>query len=221
MATLLPRQLKIGTIIDKTLAVVELNGRPVLIFVAAFTAANVAITYFSLSLTAPLEQVGVGLAKFVVGVAASYLLLDAMVSRTGLRSRADQDVFFPFVVLSLLYILGVYAGLIAVILPGLVIMARWSIAQPMFIAQGGGVTKALGESWERTRGAELQILGAAFALLILLIAVVIACSVLFDSADLIGIVVAQLATSAISVLSAAMGVALYGLLVGRSADAFA
>src|SRR6187455_2271214 len=125
MARQMSRQLKVGTIVDKALAVLELNVRPVLIYVVAFTAVNLAISYFSLSLTAIMEQVGVGFAKFVVGVAAGYLLLDAMVSRTGLRTRSAEDVFFPFVGLSVLYILGVYAGLIAVVLPGLVVMARW------------------------------------------------------------------------------------------------
>jgi len=212
MATQMSRKLKVGTIVDKALAVLELNAKPVLIYVVAFTAVNFAISYFSLSLTAIMEQVGVGLAKFVVGVAAGYLLLDAMVSRTGLRSRTSEDVFFPFVGLSVLYILGVYAGLIAVVIPGLVVMARWSIAQPMLVARGGGVVATLGESWERTSGAEFQILGAMLALLILPIAILITCSVLFKPEDLVGIAVSQLATSALSIVSAAMGVALYGLI---------
>jgi hypothetical protein len=212
MATQISRQLKVGTIIDKALAVVELNAKPVLVFVAVFTAVNIAITYMSLSLTAITEQIGVGLAKFAVAITAAYLLLDTMVRRTGLRTRTSADVFFPFIGLSILYILGVYAGFIALVLPGLVVMARWSIAQPMFVARGGSVTAALGESWDRTRGAELQIIGAALALLVLPIAVIIACSVLFDPADLVGIVVAQIATSLTTVVSTAMGVALYGLI---------
>ena len=212
MATQLSRKLKVGTIVDKALAVLELNTKPVLIYVVVFTAVNFAISYFSLSLTAIMEQVGVGIAKFVVGVAAGYMLLDAMISRTGLRSRASDDVFFPFVGLSVLYILGVYAGLIAVVIPGLVVMARWSIAQPMLVARGGGVVATLGESWERTSGAEFQILGAMLALLILPIAILITCGVLFKPEDLVGIAVSQLATSALSIVSAAMGVALYGLI---------
>jgi hypothetical protein len=219
MATVLPRQLKVGMIVDKAITVVEFSAMPALIFVVAFTALNVAITYFSLSLTAVMEQVGVGLAKFIVGVAAGYLMLDAMVQRTGLRSRPQHDLFFPFIGLSLLYILGVYAGFIALVIPGLVVMARWSIAQPMFLARGGRVTAALGESWERTRGAEIQIIGAALALLIIPLAIVIACSVMFDPADMVGIVVSQLATSVLTVVSSAMGVALYGMLVGADIGA--
>jgi hypothetical protein len=44
----------------------------------------------------------------------------------------------------------------------------------------------LGESWERTSGAELQILGAMLALFILPISILIACSVLFKPEDLVG-----------------------------------
>ena len=200
MATQISRQLKVGTIIDKALAVVELNAKPVLVFVAVFTAVNIAITYMSLSLTAITEQAGVGLAKFAVAITAAYLLLDTMVRRTGLRTRTSADVFFPFIGLSILYILGVYAGFIALVLPGLVVMARWSIAQPLLVARGEGVTKSLGESWERTRGNEFPILVAAFALILPLIAILIACSALFEKENLIGIVVTQIATSATSIV---------------------
>ncbi|HEU4651544.1 MAG TPA: hypothetical protein VFS49_09025 [Croceibacterium sp.] len=219
MATQITRQLRVGAIVDKSLAVLELGLRPVLIYLLVFTAVNVAIGYFALSLTAVMEQVGVGLAKLVVGFAAAYLLLDALIGETGLRTRADQDVFFPFIGLSVLYVLGVYAGLIAVILPGLVIMARWSIAQPLLVARGGRIMAALGESWERTKGAEFQILGAILALLVVPIALLIAGSVLFDPTDMVGIVVTNLATSVISAVSAAMGVALYGMIETASDSA--
>ena len=42
-------------------------------------------------------------------------------------------------------------------------MARWSIAQPLLVARGDGVMAALGESWERTKDKEFQILGAALS----------------------------------------------------------
>jgi len=208
-----PRQLKIGTIIDKTLGVVEYSAAAVAIYVAGLTLANAVIKYFTVTM-GPLEQLGASLAQFVVGITAAYLLLDAMVRRTGLRSRADEDMFFAFFALSILYILGLFAGLIALVLPGLVIMARWSIAQPLMIARGDGAMKALGESWERTKGNEFQIIVAVLALYVVPIAIVIACSLMFDPADPIGIGVSQLASSAVSALGLAMGVALYGLMEG-------
>lgn len=209
-----PRSLKIGTIIDKTLGVIELSLAPVLAYAVGLTLINGAVAYFALEMTAVTDQLVLGLANFVVGVIAAYLLLEAVVQRTGLRSRADGDVFFPFVVMSVLATLGVLGGLILLILPGLVIMARWSIAGALVIARGDGATQALGESWERTRGAEWPIIVAAFALLLPLIVVIIVCGVLFDPADPVGIGLSQLFTSATSVVTQAMGVALYGLIVG-------
>ena len=214
-----PRSLKIGTIIDKTLGVVELSAVPVLIYAVGLTLINGAVAYFALEMTAVTDQLVIGLANFAVGVVAAYLLLEAVVQRTGLRSRADGDVFVPFVVMSILATLGIIGGLILLVIPGLVIMARWSIAGPLVIARGDGATRALGESWERTRGAEWPILVAAFALLLPLIVVIVACGILFDPADPVGIGVAQLATSATSVVTQTMGVALYGLIVGSPAAA--
>lgn len=211
MATLPTRELKIGAIIDKTLGVVEHSMAPSLIYLVAITAISSAIGYFTVEMTAPTQQAVIGLVKFAVGVIAAYLLLEAMVRKTGLRSREGEAVFFPYLGLSIVYALGVMVGFILLIIPGLLIMARWSIAQPILVARGEGAMAALGESWERTRGNEFPILVAAVALIIVLIAVVIASSVFFDQASPAGIVITQLASSAITVVSLAMGVALYGM----------
>jgi hypothetical protein len=221
MVILASRSLKIGNLIDKTLAVIEHGLAPSLIYIAGLTLINSAIGYYTLTMTAPLDQLVIGLGKFVVGVVAAYLLFDTLLRKTGLITRTEGDVFLPYVGLSILYTLGVVAGLIVIIIPGLVIMARWIIAQPLLIARGDGVKQALGESWDRTRGSEFAIIGAWFALLIPLIAVIIACTILFDPADPIGILIGQLATSATSVVSLAMGVAAYGLLIGRESQAAA
>ena len=213
-----PRNLKIGNIIDKTLGVVELSLPTVLIYVAALTLINSAIKYFTLEMTAPMQLLVIGLLNFVIGVIAAYLLLEALVRKAGLRSREGEAVFFSYLALSIVYSLGVFVGLLVIIFPGLFVMARWSIAQPMIVARGEGVMATLGESWERTKGNEFQILVAAFALIIPPIAILIAGSAFLDAASLVGIGISQLATSALSVALTAMGVALYGLIVG-SGDA--
>jgi hypothetical protein len=212
-----PRHVKIGTIIDKTLGVVEHTPVPVAIYVVALTIANAAIKYFTVGM-GPMEQLGGAVVQFAIGLTAAYLALDAMLRKTGLHTRSD-DVFFAYIGLSILYTLGVMAGFIAIVLPGLVIMARWSLAQPMMIARGEGVMAALGKSWERTKGNEFQIIVAVLALFIVPIAIVIASSVMFDPADPVGIVVGQLVSSAMSAVGLAMGVALYGLLEGHHATA--
>ena len=212
MATAASRQLKIGAIIDKTLGVIERNIVPSLMYVVVLGGLSAAVKYISLDMTRILEALGIGLATMVVGIAAAYFLLDAMIERTGLRTRTSGDMFLPYIGLSVLYTIAVGLGFIVVVIPGLLLMARWSIAQPSLVARGTGIMQALGESWEKTSGAEFKIIGAALLLLILPIAGVIACSVLFKPDDLVGIVLGQLISSAATVISLGMGVALYGMI---------
>ena len=53
---------------------------------------------------------------------------------------------------SLLAGLGFLIGLALLIIPGLILMARWSIALPLLIAGDRGATEALRESWDMTEG---------------------------------------------------------------------
>ena len=214
MATLPTRDLKIGKVIDKTLGVLELNAVPTLIFVLVLTAVSLPITYFSVGSTAPMQVLGGQLLQNVVAMVCGYFLLVAMVRRTGLQSRMGDDVFLPYIGLSLLATLAVMLGLIVLILPGLFLMIRWSIAQPLLVARGEGVMASLGESWDRTRGNEFSIFVAALALLVPLIVVIIGAGALFEKANLFGMAITQLATSGVSAALLAMGVALYGMIVG-------
>ena len=221
MATVVTRDLKIGAIIDKTLGVLERSAVPALIYFAALSVVNGAITYFTLPMIAPLQTLAIQLLQMVVSIVAGYLLLDAMLRKTGLFSRKGEDAFLTFFGLSLLSGIAVSIGMILLIIPGLFLIARWSIAQPLVVARGDGVMKALGESWERTRGNEFQILIAMLALLILFLAIVLSARFLFERTDVIGIVVGQLGTSAMSAVGLAMGVALFGLIIGVPKDAVA
>jgi len=215
MASVAPRNLKIGTIIDKTLGVIERAAMPALIYFVALTVLDGAIGYFGLTMTAPLQAVSFALLKALVSIVCAYLLLDAMIRRTGLRSRGEGDVFLPYFALSILYTLGVIGGFILLIFPGLFIMARWSIAQPLLVARGDGVMQSLGESWERTNDNEFQILAALLVFLLPTIAISLLCTIMLGRASVAGLVISQIASSVSSVLALAMGVALYGLIVGN------
>jgi uncharacterized membrane protein len=214
MATLAPRELKIGTIIDKTLAVIERCATAALIYFVALTVIDGAVGYFSLSMTAPLQQVAIRLLEALVGLVCAYAFIDAMVRKTGLRSRTGGDVFLPYLGLYIVYTIGVVLGFILIIFPGLYIMARWSIAQPMLIARGGGPMQALGDSWEETEENAFQILIATLIFLIPTIAISLLCTFMLGRASVAGMLISQVASSVTSVLTLAMGVAIYGLIVG-------
>lgn len=215
-----PRSLKTGAIIDKTLAVIERSVRPIAIYLVALTLVNGAIGYFAIGRTDPLDLLVIWIAGTAAGIAAGYLLLDAVIRGLGLEERGGKDVFFAFVGLSVVITLGFIAGLILLVIPGLIVMARWSFAAPLLVARATGIKEALAESWERTRGAEIAILVAALALLILPIAVIIVSGQLFEQGNLIGLGISTLATTATSVITTTMGVAIYGMIAGSPAQAF-
>lgn len=214
MASIAPRELKVGTIVDKTLAVLERCAVPAVMYFAALTVIDGAIGYFGLTMIAPLQALALQLLKLVVGIICAYLLMDAMVGRTGLLSRRHGDVFLTYFGMSLLSALGVLAGFILLVFPGLFIMARWSIAQPLVVARGDGVSQSLGESWEQTKDNEFQILAALLIFLVPTIAISLLCTFVLGRASVVGMLITQLAGSASSVLTMAMSVALYGLIVG-------
>jgi hypothetical protein len=213
MATLATRDLKIGNIIDKTLGVLERSAVPVLIFVVVLSALTAPISYFAVGSTAFLRVIGGELLKIVAGIVCSYFLLVPMLRRAGFPPRPDDDAMLPFVGLSIISSLGIMLGMLAIILPGLFVMARWSIAQPLLVVRGTGMMASLSESWERTKGNEFQIIVAVLALALLPVALIIGASVVFEQADPVRIIAVQLVGSAMSAVFLAMGVALYGLIV--------
>lgn len=219
MAIPAPRDLKIGKIIDKSLAVLERNAVPALIFVVALTAATLPITYVSTGSLEPLNVAGGQVLGTLVGVVCGYFLLVAMMRRTGFPARTDGDAFLPYIGMALLSGIAVVLGLFVIILPGLFLMARWIIAGPLIVGRGDGVMKSLNESWSRTRGSEVSIMVAALALVLLPIAAIVAVSVLFEQDNLVRMAVSQIASSAISLIIAAMSVAVYGMIVGGAAEA--
>ncbi len=214
MATLPPRELKIGKIVDKTLGVIEHIALPALLFVIGFTAINSVLAYFLADPTSPLRAMQIWLLQLAVGAVVSYLLLDVALRHTGLHSRTERQAFLLYLGLYALYTLGVIVGFILIIVPGLIFMARWSIAQPLLVGRGTGVMEAFGESWERTKGNEFQIIVAALALLVLPITAAIVAIAFMGAESLGGIVVSQLATSVATLATLAMGVAIYGLMGG-------
>ena len=213
-----PRELKAGTIIDETLGVLERCAIPMLLFIVALTLLNGAVGYYGLEYTSVTQQVFKGLFAFTVGVAGAFFLYEAVLARTGLRSRATDDAFLPFIGLAILSTLAVIAGFIALIVPGLYLIARWSVAAPVLIVGGKGPIKAMQDSWERTKGSDFSILVAVLLFYGVPTLASIAAGFVFGPEDPMGIGLSQLASVAASALGVAMAVAIYSLLVaGRSA----
>ena len=213
MATAPGRDLKIGMIIDKSFAVIDRAMAPSLIFLVSLTLVDGVIAYLTATIS-PLAQLAVTPLRVVIGVFFSYQLLKAMIERTGLRSRGEGDVFLTYFGLAVLYGLAVALGLVLLVLPALFLISRWCLAQPLVVARGDGVMRAFGESWQRTSGNEFPIIVVVLLFVMVPVVISVVAGVMLPKDNLIGIAIAQLATSASSLLSLAMGMALYGIIIG-------
>lgn len=82
--------------------------------------------------------------------------------RTGLRA------LLPLLVMSFLIILGVWFGTIALIVPGIMLMIRWSVAVPALVGERRGIFGSMKRSAELTRGHRWSIFGLSIVALILM-----------------------------------------------------
>ena len=214
-----PRELKAGTIIDATLGVLERCAVPFVLFIVALTVLNGAVGYYGLEHTSVTQQVLKGVVGLTVGIAAAYFLYEAVLARTGLRSRQSDDAFLPFIGLAVITTLAVMVGLIALIIPGLYLMARWSIAAPVLMVDGKGPIKAMQDSWDRTKGSDFSILVAVLLFYGVPTLASVTSSFVFGPEDPLGIGISQLASAVASALGVAMAVGIYGRMVGGKEDA--
>ena len=96
------------------------------------------------------------------GTVASFLiqyhLMEQALAADGLLSPAVAGRRYLSVVgASILTTLGIAFGFVLFIVPGLLLLARWSLTWPYIIGQGMPATEAMGASWRHTRASMVSI----------------------------------------------------------------
>lgn len=92
---------------------------------------------------------GLNLLASVLTVFIQYRLTVALLDRAGLRNHADPR-FAAFFGLGLLTGIAILAGLVLLVVPGLILMVRWWASGPALIAANQSITEAMTDSWQRT-----------------------------------------------------------------------
>jgi len=204
----------VGNILGRTAAILSANAMWVVLFVLLFSALGAVADTLTAMDEATLLAGG-GLLQLVVAIGsivALYLLLETMLRTTGQFVQGTPRRYLAFLGQGILMSLGVVAGLLLLVIPGLILAARWSIAQPLLVGRGMSATHALGKSWEETRGHVVPIILAGIVLFVGFIFVAGAVIALLGEEDTISVIAVQLASNSISVISTAMTVALIGLI---------
>ena len=169
------------------------------------------------------ESPGIVLLVSVANFVAGFFLMLAILRAVGLRREGEGGGFGAFFVVSFLSGLGMMAGFLLLIVPGVILMVRWSPALALVLSEDEAGSDALGESWRMTEGLFWPIFAATLVGLVpIVLAVAILSSgwVLADSADLAVApplwesITLNFVMSTYSVYSTGLGIAIYWMLRG-------
>jgi hypothetical protein len=151
------------------------------------------------------------LASAVVSILGTYLLLARFLAVRG-RLHTGGGRFWHYLGMAIISTIAVVFGLLLLIVPGVIMLVRWSAASGFVIGAGEGVDGSLGASWEATKGRGWSIFLAA---VILFVGILVCAGVAGGIAGAVGAdlgnAVAAFVEAAASGVFAAFGIAVYCL----------
>jgi hypothetical protein len=160
----------------------------------------------------------------VVSLVAGYWLLTQFLAARG-RLHEGGTRFWHYLGMSIISMLAVVVGMILLIVPGIILMVRWSAATGYVVGRREGMTDSLRASWEATRGHSWPIF---FAALLMIIAIVVAGGAVGGLFGVIGAlpgaIASALVEAAASAVFMALGIAIFVLVeddTGELAETFA
>lgn len=113
----------------------------------------------------------------ICGLVAQFIVLDRLLRAEGLIDQDDGPRGGAFVMLAIATGLGIALGLVLLIIPGLLLAARWAVALPAVIGRRVSAREAMAASAEMTRE-DIPALSIASAILLVPSIAAIAMSVL-------------------------------------------
>jgi hypothetical protein len=154
----------------------------------------------------------------IVGIVAIYLLLTRLLAARG-RLATGGGRFWPYLGMAIVSTIAVVLGLFMLIIPGVVLLVRWSAASGFLIGAGEGVTDSLGASWDATEGHGWAIFfaGLIVSVGVLVGSVIIGVLLAFTSEQVVAVVSAFIEAASGAVF-AAFGVAIYCLVHDAGED---
>jgi hypothetical protein len=178
------RDFGIGDVIGATGALLSDTWRDTLLYVLGIGGLTAAGHWFGLSeqsefsfgfgfminANAGLTSALFELAAAIASVVAGYWLLTRMLVARG-RFRDGDGRFWHYLGMSILSGIAMVVGFLLLIVPGTILMVRWSAASGFVIDGREGVTDSLAASWRATKGHSWAIF---FAGLIIAVSLIVA-----------------------------------------------
>ncbi len=104
----------------------------------------------------------------VLSIIAAYFLLAKLLETRGRLGEGGTRVW-AYVGLTLLSAIGIIIGFVLVIIPGIILLVRWSASSGYLIGGKKGIVESLSASWDATSGHSWAIFFAGLVLIILLV----------------------------------------------------
>jgi hypothetical protein len=142
-----PARITVGAILGKTLWLLRHHPLHLIVALLLLTLPGVAI---DIGLASASNGWKLNLLIGVLGLILQFGITLVMLGRLGLR-RGETTRFWAFFLLAIVTSLGIALGTLLLIVPGIVLFARWSIAIPAVVAGDESAPDALAESWNGTR----------------------------------------------------------------------
>lgn len=172
------REASVGAILNRAVDVVRGSSKEVAIFVVAIGGLVAVGSAVSLTTTAAMEfsagwDTEIATSAWgplfdiflnVVSIVAGFLLMRRYLDANG--RHVGDGRFWPYFGMAILSILAIIVGLLFLVVPGIILIVRWTAASGFLISQNRGVTESLGASFEATKGSSWQIFFAAIVLLL-------------------------------------------------------
>lgn len=114
------------------------------------------------TLSVALGETGIllGFVSGILSLVFQVQVMRALLDRLGLRDPAASNGFVALFGMSILTNAGILLGLILLVIPGIFLLVRWSVAAAILFAEDVGASEAIGRSWAATDGNFGGVLGA-------------------------------------------------------------
>ncbi len=216
----------VGGFLRLTFGLISTNIAAVALYIFVLSALNIAGVFFELvdpsdriagfsmgfSLSAEDEIISsiFTIIAAIVGVVATYFLLAQYLASQG-RLKSTETRIWAYIGMSIVAFLGYMLGFLLLIVPGIIIMVRWSASSGFLIGERFGIGDSLKASWDATSGHSWPIFGAGLVLLIGFVVIFGGLGFLLGSIDEMFAVAAAavIADTLSNALFLAFGIAIY------------
>lgn len=161
-------KIEAGPLLESMRELLSATVLPIVLYVATMTAVYSLLDFYD-----------AGTRNYSAGsfasAAAGYALMHSLVVRTGMASKGEVARFGSYFGLSILQGLAYLAGLVLLIVPGIILIVRWTPSIALLMSERRGVTESMRLSWEETKGSfwplfGVTVLGAVPAILAVVMA---------------------------------------------------